>query len=344
MHNYKTKSVKVPLTIGEITHEVEVDSFGEGKIPLLILGHAEVYRDLIKRNLAGHALEEKLQVFAPKTYWNVDSPLSHLPVQDITAGGLKSLASHIEEIRQGLAEQDLLKDSGGKIGLYSHSGFSAIAFQYAVSFPDQVLYILAEGAVPYFTEKWSIKKQIFYDGNFKRESDLNNARNVALNAVEFAPEKSAVSSEAMQDFNKFISEYNKMTPALFFEYEKDGGPKDNREAIWGNNVLNMAMMRAFFNEVMSGYDCKALIAKVTCPVDLLLGAYDWAVPHYLWTDSPAQKGRIGFFNERTPVDYRVCMKSGHWPMLLEQPQDCFDHILKFFMDNSLTQSTAPVLK
>lgn len=326
MHNHVlSQTVTVPLTINKKKYDVNIEYFGEGKIPLVIAGHSPVYSKLMKKN---PELLKKFRIYNLDTYWTENSPLAdpdlNLSAEDISKGGLETFVRHIEEIRQGLVAQGLLESSNGKIGIYGHSGFSAVAISYAAMNSENALFILAEGPPPYFTEEWNDEKELFYVGNFKRES--NNRANV-LEKAKFDPRKSAVSAENMENFYTYKNAYQEKTAGYFYQFQNDSGElKDYREIIWGENKLNMPMMKAFFGS-LSAYDCRQYIDKVTCPVDLILGVYDTAVPPYLWPDS-REKGGIGFFSSKER-DYHLSTEAGHWPLLIEQPEECCKHIIQF---------------
>lgn len=177
---------KLAITIGEKKYPITVDFFGTGPIPILICGHAEIYARLLEQAFSKCDLLEKYQFFVPRSYWCADAPLAGLPAEVLTQLSLTELAKHLEEIRQDIAKQGLLLTKDAKIGIYSHSFFSALAFQYAACFSQSVLFIEAEGPPPYNTKEWGVEKTLYFEGNASKE------RKQALAYEKILPGESAV--------------------------------------------------------------------------------------------------------------------------------------------------------
>lgn len=328
-----TTVVKVPVTIADKTYDVEVECLGEGNIPLMIFGHAEVYLDLLGPAFERNGLLQIFTLYSPRLYWCEASPLSKLPVADITQNGLAGLVQHIEQVRQGLVALHLLETDKKKLGLYAHSGFSALAFQYAIDFPRCTLFIQAEGPTPFLTQDWSKEKKLFFNGNFRRKAE-NSERAQALAKLHIEPDESLIDEKAMGNFKNFRKAYQRMSPTLFWDF------KQNHEMeIWHKHVLNMPLFKAYFSNILVNYDARKFFDKIQCPIHLSLGLYDVAVPYYLWVDSTSKKG-LGFFEKCMTVEqlvvehgvnkskkrklgaYDIHTQSGHWPMLEEAESYC----------------------
>lgn len=304
------------LTIRQKTYNIAITSFGEGIIPIFIVGHAEVYAPLLKKAFAEGNLLKKYCFFVPLLYWCQNNSLANLPLDILQQLTLEDLSSHINEIRHILTKKGLLAVTAGKIGIYSHSFFSALAFQYAKDFPEHILFIEAEGPPPYNTKEWSEKKAIYFEGNASLQ------RKEALAKVGVNSGDSAVDEKCLQDFASFIEAYHKMNPALWYDFESD-----HRQKVWGTVKLNMDMMKHYFN-LLSNYDSRDIIGEVICPVHFSLGLYDAPVPSYLWIDPPEKCG-IGFFQHNPKRDYYLFSESGHWPFTEQSAQCCqaFDRFI-----------------
>lgn len=301
MQIYKTE-----VTINKKKYRALVDSFGEGDIPIIISGHAEVYAELLKKAFSGSDLLKKYKFFVPKLYWCKDAPLSNLSDDVLDTLTFDDLVGHLEEIRQCLEEQNLLEATQGKIGIYSHSAFSALAFYYAAKFPKGALFIETEGPPPYLTAEWSKEKGLFFSAN------ASKVRKEALAKHGISPTDSAVDEKSMDKFTSFRDAYHKMNPTLWHDFNTD-----HRTQIWGDKELNMPMMKRYFR-FLSSYDSRHITQQVKCPVHISMGLLDTAVPPYLWIDK-RKDGGIGFFEEKRR-DYRLFTESGHWPVT-EQPQE-----------------------
>jgi pimeloyl-ACP methyl ester carboxylesterase len=303
------------ITISEKKFTISVESVGKGPIPILVSGHAIIYGELLKRAFGDSDLLKNYCFYIPRTYWCEDEPLSQLPEDVQTQLTLSDLVHHLEEIRLSLWQHQLLSATQGKIGIYAHSLFSAIAFHYAATYPDSLLFIEAEGPCPYTTEEWAKEKSLFFTANASLE------RQNALAQEGIPPSGSTVDEKSLGSFPLFRDAYQRMSPTIWYDFKKD-----NR-GVWGNNRLNMVLYKHVFTNLFRDYDCRSLIDKVQCPVHFSLGIVDTPVPFYLWIDPPKANG-IGFFN-RNNRDYHVFERSGHWPATEEPAVYCsrFDEFI-----------------
>lgn len=297
------------ITINDRKYTISVQSFGDGSIPIIILGHAEIYARLLENAFSSVNLLRKYRFFVPITYWCDDAPLASLEPEILSRLTLNDMIRHIDEIRVTLAEKQLLHSVDNKVGIYSHSFFSALAFHYAATFPQNTLFIEAEGPPPYNTANWAKEKTLFFKGN----ASLDRKQALAQEGID--PGGSAVDEKSMNDFSNYRDNYHRMNPTLWQDYTRD-----YRETVWGDKKLNMLMMRRYL-ELLREYDAQAIIPHVNCPVHFTLGIFDTPVPPYLWIDSPAQGG-IGFFDRKPTRDYYIHTHSGHWPYTEEPEESC----------------------
>lgn len=296
MRNYFAK-----ITIQQKSYQVEISSWGEGSIPILIIGHAEIYGKILEKCYRDHenGLYLKQYRFFIPHYWCTGSAIAALPDEVLNSWSWGDYIRHIEELRRGLEKQGLLSATRNKVGIYSHSGFFILAALYGISYPDQVLFIEAEGPPPCFTTEWPKEKALFFQGNASPE------RKEALAAQHLQAHQSAVDQKNMENFSSYIQAYYKMAPTLFLNFKRDYF--DYKKKVWDSFEVNMAMLRRYF-QLTADVNCLKLLKRLDCPVYLIFGGLDTAAPYYIWVDL-IQKEKM------TNVDYYVHIEAAHWPYL-----------------------------
>jgi proline iminopeptidase len=80
--------------------------------------------------------------------------------------------------------------------------------------------------------------------------------------------------------------------------------------------FSMDVEHQFYSVLLADYDPTPQFGRITPPVFLALGRYDYAIPYALWT---AEKAKL------PDVSFHFFENSGHWPMLEEQA--LFDRLL-----------------
>jgi pimeloyl-ACP methyl ester carboxylesterase len=321
-------TVNANITINGKKYDIRAESFGAGHIPIIICGHAEIYARHLYKAFAANGLLKKYRFFVPLSYWCEDAPLASLPAQVLQQLTLAEMVKHIEEIRSSLVDQGLLQATAGKIGIYSHSFFSALAFHYAATYRHNILFIEAEGPPPYSTQEWSKEKALYFNAN------ASDSRKKALKREEIDPGSSTVDEKSMESFATFRDAYHRMNSTVWYDYETD-----HRSELWGDKNLHMAMMKHYFNKLLDGYDSRKIISQIGCPVHLSLGILDTPVPPYLWLDPP-KEGGVGFFNNKNKKrDYHIHPKSAHWSSI-EQPDAYCRDFDKFVSDTVMPQLSA----
>ena len=307
------------ITINQTKYPIQVEQFGHGDIPIIICGPGEVYGQLLKKSFTASNLLKDYCFFSPKLYWCKNSPLAGLPNDVVNTFTLNDLCAHIEEVRIGLVQQGLLGSE--KVGVYGHSGFSALAFYYAVFFQKNTLFVEAEAPVPYLVaDEWKILKEKYFAAIASKE------RKEALSAQGLRPGDSAIGEENLQNFTSFRDAYHKMNALLWYDFETD-----HRNKVWGNEELNMMMFKHYFQVLLANYDVRLFKETLDVPVHISLGIFDTVAPPPAWIDLPDQGG-INFFTNQNRR-YDISQKSGHWPAT-EEPEK-YGKIFKLFVDSVL---------
>ena len=296
------KAYSTVVTHKKKEYKVEVSSFGKGNIPVLIVGHAEVYGRILQKCYEDHQnglYLNQYKFFIPH-YWCKGSQIADLPDDVLSSWTWGDFIHHIEEIRQGLENLGLLDAVDNKIGLYCHSGFFILAALYGIYYSNRVLFIQAEAPPPFFTAEWPKAKALFFQGN------ASETRKKALASHHLQAHQSAVDEKNMVDFPSYINAYYKMAPTLLFNFKRDY--TDYKDKIWGSNEqINMVMMKRYF-QLVSDCNGLSLLKQLQCSVFFVFGALDTAVPLYYWTDLIQQM-------KKENVDYYIHIEAAHWPYL-----------------------------
>jgi proline iminopeptidase len=173
------------------------------------------------------------------------------------------------------------------------SQHGAIALEYARHFPDRVRGVVPIAPVPPAGSRDGLEPR---EDFFQRDADADR---LAAHQHNKATRRVPASIETTQDF---IDNYVSNDATGWYDYSFDSSP------LWEGVEVNLPVMDQVFEpEAFGGYQVQAL----DVPVFLVLGRYDYLVPHYVW-DEPKKS----FSNLR----YKLYEKSGHHPPY-EQPEE-----------------------
>src|SRR3990172_1749203 len=112
------------VTLQQESYQIKISSWGSGYIPVLIIGHAEIYGKILEKCYRDHEngiYLKQYQFFIPH-YWCKGSVIADLPDKVLSSWTWEDYIRHIEELMQELVKQGLLSATDGKVGIYSHSG------------------------------------------------------------------------------------------------------------------------------------------------------------------------------------------------------------------------------
>src|SRR5690606_12880364 len=108
-------------------------------------------------------------------------------------------------------------------------------------------------------------------------------------------------------------------------YEVD---QDTLASVWRGLVPDDAIVNHFFCSLLPQYHVEEGLEKVTCPVILLGGPFDFdSLPLELWKDHPATQ----ILREKLTIV--ECPNSGHWPNI--EDAQIFDQQTKVWAETLL---------
>lgn len=255
--------------------------------PALVIGSSIYYPRTFSQNLRKH-----LQLIFVDHRGFVPSPEDI----DVSSFTLETLVNDIEKIRQRLNIE--------KIILIGHSGHAYMAQAYAKKYPQHVTHLVLIAAGPdQSPTSHAAAEQYFAD------SVCNERKAYLQEQLKDLP--AALAADPDQ---RFITFCLKLGARSWFDYHFDATP------LWKGVYTNMPIIDRFWGEIFRDIDITNDIDKLSMPVILMLGRYDYLVaPFFTWKPLRAK------FKELT---VRVFEQSGHTPQL-EQPEDFDRELLEF---------------
>ncbi len=213
-------------------------------------------------------------------------------VDDIT---LDTLVDDIEQVRKALGSD--------RIAVMGHSLPSLIALEYARKYPENTSHVILTGAPPFMIPPK--EREAFWGADASEARKLAEKRN----------------QERITD-----EDLKKASPgkAWALQYVRNGArywydPSYDSSWMREGRAPNINFMRHVAG-LLRDYDVGRRTPRVTTPVFLALGRYDYGVPYHVWD------GRKDSFPQ---LSYNLFEKSGHYPMLEEQ--SLFDRKLTQWM-------------
>jgi proline iminopeptidase len=187
-----------------------------------------------------------------------------------------------------------------------NSMLAIVALEYAKKYSERVSHLVMIGISPIFDDSYYIERNKYWESQATEERKQiwkENQKKLAEKLrKDVSPEKARV------------LHYVSNSPKRCYDARYD--------AAWLFEEVTVNMSKGINNFIKSfyTYDMKNNIQKVTMPVLLLVGRYDFNNPYYLWNDFKSK-----FYN----LEYHLFEKSGHHPML-EEPK-LFNQILTKFI-------------
>lgn len=200
-----------------------------------------------------------------------------------------------------------------KVVVVGHSHHGNIAVEYAKRHPQNVSHIVLIGTPPvnladtvtgadhYWALHASKKRQALLA---ERRRDCNEQINSSFSPAE-----------------SYVAQYVADAPLYWYDPEFDA------LWLWRGMTFDMSVIRAF-RDLYQEYEMSWDLSSLNVPVLVVMGKYDFAVPHILWK---------GVLPKLKNVTMRVLDRSGHTPQL-EQPNE-FDDLLLHWLRNGVTSDT-----
>ena len=271
---------------GTTTGVVEVDGaelsyFTEGAgIPCVVTGIADVVARELSQNLRNHFKF----VFVNQRNFGFSDSDKLVDYKNVT---VRVLVDDIEKVRQALGFE--------KIAVLGHSAHGLIALEYAMSYPKNTSHVILIASPPHWITQ-TLKAQNDYwethASDARKEILKSNWQEILSGTV---PRVSAG--------REFVQRDVANGPKNWYDSTYDATP------LWRGIEMNTNAINHFFGVVLKDHDRTDSFPRITAPVFLALGQYDFAVPHILWDDHESKLPNLSC---------NLFDKSGHFPMLEEQ--------------------------
>ncbi|WP_020600319.1 alpha/beta fold hydrolase [Spirosoma panaciterrae] len=187
------------------------------------------------------------------------------PQQDIAMVSMNTLLDDIELVRQALGLERFI--------LAGHSGHAFLALEYTKRYPQYVSHLLLIGASPDFSPRTTQARFDFF------ELDASPDRKAALQrSLATLPDLNAA-----QPDRRFVNLCLSTGPLGWYDYDFDAS------FLWEGVITNMAIIDHVWGVLFRDIDIFVDIDKLTQPVLLALGRYDYltGLP-FLWEQAKSR--------------------------------------------------------
>jgi proline iminopeptidase len=236
------------------TKELPFEKRGNGRIPLLIVGPASLFK---KNGLLPKELYEHFTVYFVDLFL-ADSASS----TDYSKLTLASFVEVIEQIRIQLKIE--------KMVLFAHSANGILAIEYANKYSERVYFNILVGTMPIWGNYRKNLTRNFFRGNASEiRKKINDNQKITQNSEHSSPSET------------FKAQY-KDRKALFFEDDNLIHSSPAIDNLWDNVTLDSDLVNRYF-AVIADYDLRLSDYK-PIPTFIALGIYDASCPFYAWTE------------------------------------------------------------
>jgi proline iminopeptidase len=205
---------------------------------------------------------------------------------DISKISFDLMIQDIDQVRKSLKLQ--------KVGIFGHSVFGKLAFEYARNYPQYTAFAIVNGSTPYVNDRSSQIEKVFWQTNASEER-----------RQAFETKWKGISRDSL--YNVGTSDSEKLAyildgPKCWYDYNFDA-TQLLRDGYWNARVFDH-----IFNKLVIDYDV-ARGRPIEVPVFLSLGKHDFLTPYILWDD---QKDKI------KDLSYNLFERSGHFAFMEEE--------------------------
>lgn len=217
-------------------------------------------------------------------------------VHDPDAGTLERVVEDLERMRRRLGLEEVV--------LVGHSGHAFIAVEYALRYPEHVSKLVLLNTAPTNHPDRQQQSIAFFEEHASPERKRHFEAEIAMLGEDLAREPE----------RRFAHICIRMGAHSFFDFTTDGAP------LWEGVPMQMPILDHLWGEAFARLDLRDRLPRVTMPVFLGLGRYDYLVgPDTLWDG----------IEERCPHVHKVLFeRSGHTPMQ-EEPDAFATHLLQW---------------
>lgn len=245
-------------------------------IPCIVIGDARMYQHAFSLELRKHF---KLIFLSTAIYDPCDVDLENYTMDNIL--------NELEQTRRTL--------NLDKIAVMGHSYTSLVALEYAKRYPDHTSHVIMIAMTPnwnattykehgeYWLSKASEERKLIMEQNKERlpDDELNN----------------------LDPSSAFIAWYVRNAPLYWFD------PAYDAAWIFKGVHFNMNLFNHIRDVIFAEHNFMSDLERLTMPIFLAVGRYDFACPYYLWDD----------YKDNIPdLSYHLFERSGHFPMFEEQ--------------------------
>jgi len=255
-------------------------------IPCLVLGAPTLYPRMFSQRL-----RQDLKLIFLGLRHDAQSE-SSMEINKIT---FDTYLNDIEQARKTLGLE--------KLAVLGHSGNGLTALGYACKYPQSTSHLIMIGTPPVMNEEYSKVTEEYWETQASAERKLI----LKQNSEELTEDE----LNKMTPMGRFISTYVANAPMYFYD------PKYDCSWVFKDHIFNLDVFDHVWGKVLSQNGLDKVQGKISTPVFLALGKYDFVVPYYLWDD--AIRGKL------SNLSNNLFEKSGHFPMVEER--ELFDQKL-----------------
>lgn len=261
-------------------------------VPALVIGSAIYYPRTFSRRLRDSL---RLAFVDTRHFAELDASPG---LDDVS---LDRYLADIEELRSSLGIERAV--------VIGHSHHGNLALEYAKRYPARVSHLVLIGSPPLDVASTVRAAEEYWQNHASvTRKALLQRRQAALSAEEL---------ERMTPKQAYVVQYVAEGPKYWYDPAYDAG------YLWQGMPINMDFVQVFRGFFADGYTVRWDPERLAAPVLVVMGRYDYAVPHTLWSDvRPALPN----------LTFHLLERSGHTPQL-EEPEH-FDRVLLDWLNSS----------
>jgi len=228
---------------------------------------------------------------------------AYVSTRMFTAEGSKTIAPEEYTLDVVVSDLERVRDGLGldRVVVIGHSMHALMALEYAKAHPERVSHVVMIGMSPRYDADALQQSGKYWETDASAERKSILARNMAELTDAVLGEASPEEVVAL--------EYVARAPMYWFDPEYDAS------WLWADVPFDTELMGPIL-EGLGEYDVRRGLSDLKPPVLVIVGRYDYVVPHFLWD---------GVKDAFPNLTYHLFEESGHTPQL-EQPE-LFDRTL-----------------
>lgn len=255
-------------------------------IPCLVTGYSTLYQAIFSEDLMKHFQF----IFVD---WK-NSFLADDPFPQAAQITIDTLVDDLDEVRRQLGHE--------KIAVLGHSYPGFLPLAYGKKYPKHASHLITIGCPPYASKKTDKASAEYW------EQDASPERKAAHQRHLVALPDSLLDKLGARE--RWVMQYIRDRAICW------ANPDYDCYWLWLGKGASMDFEHQYYSVLLADYDPTPDFHKITAPVFLANGRYDYWVPPKLWE---AQIGKL------PNLTYHLFEKSGHWPMWEER--ELFDRML-----------------